>query len=118
MRQIVKNYYTVALKITGTKSIAYFTAIAVVTILSMITIGGLAVLLSDILPTKVIVQAISFPFIFISGTAVFVLNMLAAPQSRFINKDAYPPLNISKILLSISIPFIIYLYTIVSGLMK
>ena len=118
MNQIIKNYYTLALRLTGTRSIAYFAALSFVSILSIITIKGLAVLLSDILPTGIIVQLLTPPYMFFTGTGIFLLNMWAAPQSRFVVKENTSTLSYSKVAISIAIPLVVCAYLIISHLMQ
>ena len=87
MNQIMINYYSMVLRLTGVKQIAYFAAILVVTILYIVTIIGLASLLSDILPTKIILVAFSFPLIFVTSTVIFIFNTIIAPKRFLFNPD-------------------------------
>ena len=115
MQQLIGNYYTFLFKLTNSKPASYFISVFVVSVLTVITLYGLSSLLADAFPTKMLVTLFSFPLSFVTGSAIFFLNMIFLPPSRFVNRPIPKKYNYALIMLSIGISFAVYAYSYISA---
>jgi len=113
MSQLIGNYYILLFKLTNSKPASYYISVALVSILTVITLYGLSSLLADAFPTKSLVTLFSFPLSFVSGGGIFLLNILFLPPAKFVNRPTPKKYNYALVILSIGISFAVYAYSYV-----
>jgi len=76
MKRLIADIYKIVYHITHVKSVSFIFALAYITALNLISIYGLALLLSTWLPTKIILKLFVFPYIIIISALILLLNFL------------------------------------------
>jgi hypothetical protein len=74
MKRLIADIYKIIYHITHVKSLSFIVALVYVTALNLISIYGLALLLSTWLPTKIILKLFVFPYSIIISALILLLN--------------------------------------------
>jgi hypothetical protein len=111
MKEIIKNYYSIAFGLTGVKSTSYYFALLVVAALSLTSLSGISLLLQEIAPTKPILVAFKFPYHLAVGAILFLLLYMLYPSSKIAYKNPNKATNYGLIILSLAIAGTLYGYS-------
>ena len=87
MKQLIADIYKIIYRITHVKAISFIFALAYISALNLISIYGLALLLSTWLPTKFILKLFIFPYSIIMTGLVLFVNFMAVRPMKNMHKE-------------------------------
>ena len=117
MKKIVISYYLLFLGATGNRSVAYYAAVVVVSILSVVTLGGLFSLLNGMVSTESLSQLFTWPRCFIPGSILLLVFIAVTPPSRLPSKDTVRRPSVSIIAITLIIALFLFPYSVLSELL-
>ena len=84
---LIIKVYRIVYFVTGLKVPSFIIALLYITVLHMIMIFGVALLLQDMLPTSIIINYFSPPYLYGIGAAIFAFNYFVTPPLSTIITD-------------------------------
>jgi hypothetical protein len=111
MKRLIAGVFQLIYRITGVKVLAYFAALAYMTVLHLTIFYGMGLLLEDWLPMASIVHTL-FRFPLILGTILIMLaiNVWFAPSLENITKEGKKIRKFSPIILYSLLSLVVFLY--------
>lgn len=81
MKTLTLEAYKILFYLTGSRVVAYYTAVLLLTVLNVIFLMGMCMLLDGLFASGSLLEAFSFPINIIVGGILFIIHLFYAPIS-------------------------------------
>jgi len=112
MRRLIADVFKILYKITNNKLFSLSFALIYIAILNLLTIRGLCLLLSGLVPyIELISRIFSKPYIFVTILVAILLNFWIMLPLENLSKERQRPYSIASIIIYTFVALILFLYS-------